>query len=149
MGNDETCSHDSVAGWTTKDLDIFKLDKILIPMNAKQLRWIADEASMLQKATELCDPIGQRQNPQVCLKNVSLFIKDEHLKKRREGEMLPGASSWQLLALQNGSSQRNPMGLTVGCLSRHLSVLQLSRESPFVVASICRDEHEFAASHRF
>jgi hypothetical protein len=131
MGEDKICSYDSVRK-STKDVNIFKLDKILIPINENQLQWIVVKVSMLQKSTECCDPMVLHQNLQVCLNDISLFIKEEHLKRNRE--VLPdvfraGDSS----PCKTRSSQRNPMASTVVSLSWHLSVLQLST-SPFVVA---------------
>jgi Ulp1 family protease len=102
MGKDKiNCSHDCVARWT-KDVDIFKLDEILIPIKENLSHWIAVKVSMSQKATELHNPTGQRQRwseVQVHLNNIFLFIKDEHLKRKRE--VLPDASSWRLLTLQD------------------------------------------------
>jgi hypothetical protein len=85
MGKDKiNCSHDCVARWT-KDVDIFKLDEILIPIKNENLsHWITVKVSMSQKST---DP-----EVQVCLNDVFLFIKDEHLKRKRE--VLPDASGW-------------------------------------------------------
>jgi Ulp1 family protease len=90
MGEDEIYSYDSVTRWT-KDVDIFKLDKILIPINENQSHWIVVKVSMSQKSIELYDPMGQRQNPNNYLNNVFHFIKDEHLK--RKAEVLPDTSS--------------------------------------------------------
>jgi Ulp1 family protease len=121
MGEDEIYSYDSVTRWT-KDVDIFKLDKILIPINENQSHWIVVKVSMSQKSIELYDPMGQRQNPNNYLNNVFHFIKDEHLK--RKAEVLPDTSNLgsDSLPCKTQSSQRNPMALTVGSLSRHLSI---------------------------
>jgi hypothetical protein len=145
MGEDEIYSYDSLTRWT-KDVDIFKLDKILIPINENQSHWIVVKVSMLQKSIELYDPMGQRQNPHVYLNNVFLFIKDEHLK--RKGEVLPDASSWRLITLQNPELPTQPNGFDCGVF--------VSAFIYFAVANISfrrglndRYVHDFAASLRF
>ena len=89
MGSDGIYDYGSFKRWN-KDVDIFRLDKILIPISENQLHWIGVKVSS-QKSIELYNPMGQRPNPQLYLNHVNHFIKDEHLM--RKGEVLPDAST--------------------------------------------------------
>jgi Ulp1 family protease len=75
------CSYDAVASWT-KNVDVFKLKKILIPINVGNWHWIAAMVSMTEKATELCDPMpgpgGQNANTQRHFDQMLRFLRDEH-----------------------------------------------------------------------
>jgi Ulp1 family protease len=88
-------SYEAVAGWT-RALDIFELDKILIPIIDNQ-HWIAVRVSMTDKYIQLYDPeAGNNTNAQLYFDQILRFLGDEHLNKNG-GTALLEASSWCLV----------------------------------------------------
>ena len=146
MGSDGIYDYDSIKRWN-KDVDIFKLDKVLIPINENQLHWIVVKVSVSEKSIELYDPMGQRPNPQLYLNHVFHFIKDEHLM--RKGEVLPDASSWRLITLQDPELPTQPNGFDCGVFVSvfiYFSVVNISFRHGLAND---RDTHEFADNLRF
>ena len=89
--------------------------------------------------------MGQRPNPQLYLDHVFHFIKDEHLM--RKGEVLPDASSWRLITLQDLELPTQPNGFDCGVFVSafiYFTVVNISFRR-----GLNRDTHEFADRLRF
>jgi Ulp1 family protease len=138
-------SYEAVAGWT-RTLDIFELDKILIPINVDNRHWIVVKVSMTKKLIQLYDPMGgHNSDPEPYFHQILRFLSDEHLDKKG-GAVLPEFSSWRLV-LQDTQLPMQPNAYDCGVFVSafiYFSVLNL----PFHRDSGI-DPNRFAADLRF
>lgn len=138
-------SYEAVAGWT-RTLDIFELDKILIPINVDNQHWIVVMVSMTKKLIQLYDPMGgHNSDPEPYFHQILRFLSDEHLDKKG-GAVLPEFSSWRLV-LQDTQLPMQPNAYDCGVFVSafiYFSVLNL----PFHRDSGI-DPNRFAADLRF
>jgi sentrin-specific protease 1 len=103
--------YEAVARWTN-NVDIFELDKILIPINVSNFHWIAVMVSMTEKSIQLYDPkVEPDYDAQLYFDQILQFLGDEHFNKKEVA--MPDASSWRLV-LQDPRLPTQPNGFDCG-----------------------------------
>jgi Ulp1 family protease len=103
--------YDAVASWTN-NVDIFELDKILIPINFVNTHWVAVMVSMTEKSIQLYDPMLEPEtDARLYFDQILQFLRDEHINKKEVA--LPDASSWRLV-LQDPRLPTQPNGFDCG-----------------------------------
>ena len=87
-----------VSKWSRKvpGKDIFKLDKIFIPINMGNMHWITAVIFMKKKRIEIFDSMGSEGSRY--LKALFRYIQDEHKDKRKRP--LPNTKKWELVPTQ-------------------------------------------------
>jgi len=96
----------NVKRWSKKvpGKDIFKLDKILFPINMGNMHWIAAVIFMKKKRIEIFDSMGSDGGRY--LEALFSYIQDEHMDKKKIP--LPDADAWELIPTQQETPrQRN------------------------------------------
>jgi Ulp1 family protease len=96
----------NVKRWSKKvpGKDIFKLDKILFPINMGNMHWIAAAIFMKQKRIEIFDSMGSDGSRY--LNALFSYIQDEHMDKKKTP--LPDIEEWKLVPTQRATPrQRN------------------------------------------
>jgi sentrin-specific protease 1 len=96
----------NVKRWSkhVKGKDIFKLSKIVFPINQNQMHWICLVAFMDEKRIQVYDSIGSSRRSY--LHHIFQYIKDEHMDKK--GTPLPDADKWKLVSSTSDTpKQRN------------------------------------------
>lgn len=85
----------NVRRWSKKvpGRDIFNLDKIVFPINKKQLHWMCAIIHMQKKRIQFYDSYGS--SGEEYLQYLLRYIQDEHLDKKKCP--LPDADSWELV----------------------------------------------------
>lgn len=73
--------------------DIFKLDKIIFPINQNNMHWTSAVVFMKQKRIQFYDSMGG--DGMLYLKDIFQYLKDEHREKK--GSDLPDADQWTLV----------------------------------------------------
>jgi Ulp1 family protease len=96
-------------------VDIFELDKILIPINVlDNQHWIAVMVSMTEKYIQLYNPeAGKNTSAQLYFDQILRFLGDEHLNKKGGAAFLPEASSGRLVS-QDPQLPTQPNGYDCG-----------------------------------
>jgi sentrin-specific protease 1 len=107
----------NVRRWSkhVKGKDIFKLSKIVFPINQNQMHWICAVAFMDEKRIQAYDSMGS--SCQSYLQHIFQYIKDEHMDKK--GTPLPDADKWNLVPCTSDTPhQRNGKFIVdrFGCL---------------------------------
>jgi Ulp1 family protease len=110
------CSYNAVVSWTN-NVDIFKLKKLLIPINVGNAHWIAVMVSMTGKHVQVYDPLPEEEDvfnedAHQHFDHILRFLRDEHVNKKG-GTALPEASNWRL-ALQDPQLPTQPNGCDCG-----------------------------------
>ena len=96
----------NVKRWSKKvpGKDIFKLDKILFPINMGNMHWIAAAIFMKQKRIEIFDSLGSDGSRY--LNALFSYIQDEHMDKKKTP--LPDIHKWESVPTQEATPrQRN------------------------------------------
>jgi len=96
----------NVKRWSKKapGKDIFKLNKILFPINMGNMHWIAAVIFMKRKRIEIFDSMGSDGSRY--LNALFRYVQDEHLDKKKTP--LPDADAWELIPTQRETPrQRN------------------------------------------
>jgi ubiquitin C-terminal hydrolase len=98
--------YSNVKQWSEKvpGKDIFKLDKILFPINMGNMHWIAAAIFMKQKRIEIFDSLGSDGSRY--LNALFSYIQDEHMDKKKTP--LPDIHKWESVPTQEATPrQRN------------------------------------------
>ena len=99
--------YDKVKRWSKKVQggDIFALDKILLPINVKNIHWSCAVIFMQKKQIQIVDSLGDA-NDQRYLEALMRYLKDDHLDKKEEA--LPDMENWTLVSTpKNAPRQKN------------------------------------------
>lgn len=92
-----------------KNVNIFEMDKIFVPINHGHLHWICAVLCMMEKKICMYDSMGS--HGMEYLEGLLHFINDEHMSKK--GVPLYDISEWELVG---HISQLRITELTVACL---------------------------------
>ena len=90
-----TYEYRNVKRWSKKvpGKDIFKLDKIVFPINVQQMHWICAVAFMTEKRIQIYDSMGS--GGQHYLDSLFQYLQDEHMDKKKSP--LPDVEDWILV----------------------------------------------------
>jgi hypothetical protein len=73
--------------------DIFKLDKIVFPINQGSMHWVCAVIYMQEKRIQFYDSMGD--DGMMYLESLFEYVKDEHQEKK--GSPLPNQDQWKLV----------------------------------------------------
>ena len=76
--------------FTTRGEDLFKFSKLIIAINIHNVHWICAAVFMEEKGIQVYDSLGG--DGDVPLHNIYLYLKDEHMDKKKTE--LPGIGDW-------------------------------------------------------
>jgi sentrin-specific protease 1 len=74
--------------------DIFKLDKIIFPINQGSMHWVCAVIYIQEKRIQFYDSMGD--DGMMYLEALFQYVKDEHQDKK--GSPLPDQDQWRLVA---------------------------------------------------
>ena len=74
--------YDSVRTWTSKrrKLDVFELDKLILPVNIMNLHWCLAVVYIQKRQLQYLDSLGGRGT--TCLNKLKDWVEDEHLYEK-------------------------------------------------------------------
>lgn len=92
---DGTYDFKNVKRWSKKvpGKDIFKLNKIIFPINQGTAHWICVVAFMREKRIQVFDSLGGKGH--MYLEAIFRYLQDEHMDKKKSP--LPDADDWELI----------------------------------------------------
>jgi sentrin-specific protease 1 len=90
--------------------DIFKLNKIIFPINQGNQHWTMAVAFMDEKRIQFYDSFGGNGDRYV--RDLFQYLQDEHLDKR--GTLLPDLDSWTLVGATTRDTPRQRNGYDCG-----------------------------------
>jgi hypothetical protein len=103
---DGTYEYRNVKRWSKKvpGKDIFKLDKVIFPLNVQRMHWICAVAFIAEKRIQVYDSMGSGGS--FYLDTIFRYLQDEH--KDKKGGPLPDIDQWQLVTTTSDTPrQRN------------------------------------------
>ena len=128
LKNEGMYDYSNVKRWSKKvpGKDIFKLDKIIFPINQGGMHWVCAVAFIQQRKIQFFDSMGD--SGMEYLKHILHYLKDEHESKK--GTPLPDEESWELVpCLPDVPRQRN--GYDCGVFTCMFADF-ISKDSPLV-----------------
>ena len=118
-----TYDYKNVKRWSKKvpGKDIFKLNKIIFPINQGTAHWICAVVFMQEKRIQMFDSLGGKGL--MYLEAIFKYLQDEHVDKKRSP--LPDAEEWKLIPTRP-ETPRQHNGESCGCVSSALDVTLVS-----------------------
>jgi hypothetical protein len=119
---DGTYEYKNVKRWSKKvpGKDIFKLDKVIFPINVQRMHWICAVAFITEKRIQIYDSMGAGGS--YYLDSIFRYLQDEH--KDKKGSPLPDIDDWQLVpTTSDAPRQRNGRyHVSVGTLTSRILI---------------------------
>jgi len=93
--------------------DIFRLDKLLIPINIESLHWFLAVVFMQEKKVVIYDSLPVEDGREDYLTDILQYLKDEH--KHKHGLDLPNVDNWTTVPCPKGNAIAPLQGPTNDC----------------------------------
>jgi Ulp1 family protease len=99
-----TYDYKNVKRWSKKvpGKDIFKLNKIVFPINQGTAHWICVVAFMRDKRIQVFDSLGGKGH--MYLEAIFKYLQDEHMDKKKSP--LPDVEEWKLIPTRNDTPRQ-------------------------------------------